>query len=419
MFPPPPEVEGLFERLLMSEEQQTISQILCAARAQRGLDIDTVYRHTGISLPVLTGMEADRFDIIELVFARMALQSYAEYLGLESEPLLARFDQEMGPVTPPTPVEVATSQKTTPGPRLPLPLDSVVLRTIGLGLGALVILLLAISIFDGSDQTPATQAPPPEPAPAQSATSAPKSDLIPESAKPTTALATTAEPVTDEPPPATQEQNASVATPSATPPVAAEQDPAPGTGTSEPVVDQPPTATTDQGEVDQPPTSTTDQDDEPVAQTTTDTSLATTPPVPASHSAVENSAPAQIASTTPPVTTEPTTSPQPVAPSATAAVVLAVEALDSTWVQIRWDGRGKFEGTIPRGERRRWEASDHFLVLSGRAHGLRYWLDDQLLGDGQLGEATEVLRFRATTDGIEFLGPNFQPLPDAAAAAQP
>jgi hypothetical protein len=88
-------------------------------------------------------------------------------------------------------------------------------------------------------------------------------------------------------------------------------------------------------------------------------------------------------------------------------------------VQIRWDGGGKFEGTIPRGERRRWEASDHFLVLSGRAHGLRYWLDDQLLGDGQLGEATEVLRFRATTDGIEFLGPNFQPLPDAAAAAQP
>jgi hypothetical protein len=41
------------------------------------------------------------------------------------------------------------------------------------------------------------------------------------------------------------------------------------------------------------------------------------------------------------------------------------------------------------------------------------------LGDGQLGEATEVLRFRATTDGIEFLGPKFQPLPDAAAAAQP
>ena len=380
----------------MSEEQQTISQILCAARAARGLDIDTAYRHTGISLPVLTGMEEGRFDIIELVFARMALQAYAEYLGLESEPLLARFDQELGPVVPPAPVEVTTPQTTTPGLRLPLPLDSVVLRTIGLGLGVLFILLFFISLFDNSDQVPATQTPPPEPTPAPKTTpvSAPK----PKSAKPTTA-----EPVAL--PPAIQAQNASITTPITTLPVTADPDSAPHDETPDPVVDQ-------------PPTTTVDQDDESVAQTTSDTSLISTPPVPASRIAVETSAPAQIASTTPPVATELTTSSPPIAPSA-AAVVLAVEAIDSTWVQIRWDGTGKFEGTIPRGERRRWEAGDHFLVLSGRAHGLHYWLDDQLLGDGQLGEATEVLRFRATTDGIEFLGPNFQPLTSEAASAQP
>ena len=100
-------------------------------------------------------------------------------------------------------------------------------------------------------------------------------------------------------------------------------------------------------------------------------------------------------------------------------MVLAVEAVDSTWVQIRWDGTGKFQGIVPRGARRSWQADDHFLVFTGRAHGLRYWLNDKLLGDGQLGEATKVLRFRAYADGVEFLGPNFQPPTSEAATAQP
>ena len=91
----------------------------------------------------------------------------------------------------------------------------------------------------------------------------------------------------------------------------------------------------------------------------------------------------------------------------------------STWVQIRWDDTGQFQGIVPRGERRSWQADDHFLVFTGRAHGLRYWLNDELLGDGQLGAATQVLRFRANTSGIEFLGPNFQPLTSEATTDQP
>ena len=59
------------------------------------------------------------------------------------------------------------------------------------------------------------------------------------------------------------------------------------------------------------------------------------------------------------------------------------------------------------------------LVFTGRAHGLRYWLNDELLGNGQLGAATQVLRFRANTSGIEFVGPNFQPLTSEATTDQP
>ena len=58
-------------------------------------------------------------------------------------------------------------------------------------------------------------------------------------------------------------------------------------------------------------------------------------------------------------------------------------------------------------------------MLSGRAHGLRYRFNDKLLGNGQLGEATKVLRFRANSDGIEFLGLNFVPLTSDAATEQP
>ena len=101
-------------------------------------------------------------------------------------------------------------------------------------------------------------------------------------------------------------------------------------------------------------------------------------------------------------------------------VVLELEARDSTWVQIRWDDAGEnFEGIVPSGERRRFEARDHFVVLSTNPHGLRYWLDGQLLGDGQLGDPNQVLRFRAAADGIEFLRLDSQPSAEETPDAQP
>ena len=108
------------------------------------------------------------------------------------------------------------------------------------------------------------------------------------------------------------------------------------------------------------------------------------------------------------------------AQTAAALVVLELEARDSTWVQIRWDGAVEnFEGTIAPGERRRFEARDHFIVLSTNPHGMSYWLGGELLGGGQLGDPNQVLRFRATADGIQILGPNLQPLTEEAPDAQP
>ena len=101
-------------------------------------------------------------------------------------------------------------------------------------------------------------------------------------------------------------------------------------------------------------------------------------------------------------------------------VVLELEARDSTWVQIRWDGAAEnFEAIVPPGERHRFEAREHFIVLSTRPHGLSYWLDGQLLGNGQLGDPDQVLRFRAAADGIEFLTLDSQPSAREAPDAQP
>ena len=135
--------------------------------------------------------------------------------------------------------------------------------------------------------------------------------------------------------------------------------------------------------------------------------------VPENRPAAEEDAP-QISAEPAPSAAETTSLPTPV--SADSLFQLEVEAVDSTWVQIRWDGSGIFEGTVPRGERRLWQARKFFLVRSGRAHGLRYWFQGQLLGDGRLGDPTRVLRFRAGEEGITLLGPDLQPLntpPDA------
>ena len=102
--------------------------------------------------------------------------------------------------------------------------------------------------------------------------------------------------------------------------------------------------------------------------------------------------------------------------TSTAPLVLSVHAVDSTWVQVFWDGVDGVTETIPQGENRSWQASEFFMVRAGRAHGVHFTFLGELLGDGRLGEATKVLRFRASRDTVVLLGPDQNPLTPFARA---
>ena len=287
----------------MSEEkQQTIGEELSAVRQAHGLELEEIQRRSGISLFVLQGIEAGELEVVEPVFVRLALKTYAEYLSLDPEPFLSRFDQQYSRIMKARsqPV-VVLSQPTPRRSRKPLIVTGSII-------GACCVLAVAFFYFFGDKQTP-TQ----------------------ETENPTQAI-------------------------------------------------ENPTQTAHVSSQSQPTTTPSDPSTE-LAEPPTTGAAQTTEPVP---------------------------------------VVLELEARDSTWVQIRWDGAAEnFEAIVPPGERHRFEARDHFVVLSTRPHGLSYWLDGQLLGNGQLGDPSQILYFRADGAGIKFLRLDSSPSAREAPDAQP
>ena len=306
----------------MSEEkQQTIGEELSAARQARGLELEEIQRQSGVSIFVLQGIEAGTLDVVEPVFVRLALKTYAEHLDLNPEPFLSRFDQQYGRIMKARsqPV-VVLSQPTPRRSRKPLIVTGSII-------GACCVLAVAFFYFFGDKQTP-TQ----------------------ETETPTQAIET--------PTQETEIPTQAIETPTQTAHVSSQSQPT------------------------------------------------TTPSDPSAQSSTELAEP--LATGAAAQTTEP------------VPVVLELEARDSTWVQIRWDDAAEnFEAIVPPGERHRFEARDHFVVLSTRPHGLSYWLDGQLLGNGQLGDPDQVLHFRAAADGIEFLTLDSQPSAGEAPDAQP
>ena len=330
----------------MSEEkQQTIGEELSAARQARGLELEEIQRQSGVSLSVLQGIEAGELDVVESVFVRLALKTYAEHLDLDPEPFLSRFDQQYGRIMQARSRPVVVLEQPTPRrsykPQI----------IIGAAIGTCCVLAVALFYFFGeADDQDDPLVPPPPP---QSATPTPT-------------------PLTEDPTPTTDQPTLTTDQPT-------------------PTTDQPTLTADTPTPLTEDPTPTTDQPSDPLPQSSTELE-AVDAPVSADTSA----------------TVEP------------APVILELEARDSTWVQIRWDDEaGKFETIVPPGERRRFEARDHFVVLSTRPHGLSYWLDGQLLGNGQLGDPDQVLYFRAAADGIEFLTLDSQPSAGEAPDAQP
>ncbi len=314
----------------MSEEkQQTIGEELSAARQARGLELEEIQRQSGVSLLVLQGIEAGTLDVVEPVFVRLALKTYAEHLGLDPEPFLSRFDQQYGRIMKARSEPVVVLSQPTPPRRSRKPL--IVTGSI---IGAGCVLAVAFFYFFGDKQTP-TQA-------------------------------------IDDPTQAIE--------------IPTQETEIPTQETEIP---------TQETEI---PTQT--------AHISSQSQPTTTPSDPSVESSTELAEPPATGATA--QTTEP------------VPVVLELEARDSTWVQIRWDDAAEnFEAIVPPGERHRFEARDHLVVLSTRPHGLSYWLNGQLLGNGQLGDPSQVLYFRAAADGIELLTLDSQPSAGEAPDTQP
>ena len=315
----------------MSEEkQQTIGAELSAARQARGLDLEEIQQQSGVSLFVLQSIEADELEVVEPVFVRLALKTYAEHLELDPEPFLSRFDQQYGRMMKARSQPVVVLSHPTPHrSRKPLIVTGSII-------GACCVLAVAFFYFLGAKQPP-TQA-------------------------------------TDTP------------TQAAGTPTQAIDDPVQMPSTPTQITDDPTQAIDDS------------------TQTTDDPAQSQPPATPSDPSAQAE----------PPATTAAAQTSEPI------PVVLELEARDSTWVQIRWDDAAEnFEAIVPPGEHHRFEARDHFVVLSTRPHGLSYWLDGQLLGNGQLGDPNQVLHFRAAADGIEFITLDSQPSAGEAPDAQP
>ncbi len=90
-----------------------IGESLNEARTARGLSLDDAERDTRISRHYLQALEDEAFHIIPApVYARGFLRSYAQYLGIEAAPLLARYPQQ-APTPNPVPAPPASSP---PGP---------------------------------------------------------------------------------------------------------------------------------------------------------------------------------------------------------------------------------------------------------------------------------------------------------------
>ncbi|MFH1567153.1 MAG: helix-turn-helix domain-containing protein, partial [Gemmatimonadota bacterium] len=383
-------------------DELAVGERLRQERERRSLSLEQVHECTGIGVRILRSLEEGGAGVIEGVYMRLALTSYAEYLNLPAAEFVARYDAAFGapapgppvrtglaPPLPPPPPSIRPSWPDELGDRLRHASSGWLIGFIAVVLLAVVLLLVylrdnetaastaapplrpgpAAGVETGaptppplarSPETRAAEARPPAAAPPGMATGASSgpapADLAPRPAVAATRGPESSPPALPEPPP---QSAAALAGPaSATGPV----------GTAGPVADATAAAVA-------------------VAPATPDggsprgglTALADGPPelpgpAPVPADAAPGGEPAaapadagQVAPTEIPVRGD------LAALEAPQAIVLEGLALDSTWIQIQWDGRGTSEEIVPQGQRRRWVARDSLLIRSGRARGIRFY----------------------------------------------
>jgi transcriptional regulator with XRE-family HTH domain len=78
-------------------KKESIGQQLKKARTAKNISYETAEEATKIKLKYLKAMEEDNFNVFSSpVYAQGFLKSYAQYLGLPYEPLIAQYKSETG-----------------------------------------------------------------------------------------------------------------------------------------------------------------------------------------------------------------------------------------------------------------------------------------------------------------------------------
>lgn len=385
---------------MSDSDSDSIERQLLAARLEKGVELPDVHRATGVSVPVLAGLESGSFDVVEPVFTRLALGAYAEYLGLDKQAILRQYDARCGAVSP-RPQVAAAAASAARASGADVALDMSALRVVAIAAGALVALLLAIALIGGDDDAdgdavaasqglrpavPAQVRPRP---PLPAAPSGQKAQAEPARSQ--------ALPRVEEVPAAAADAGVQVEGKAETPEPVAEEVIAPVAEEAVALVERAPVA--EEALVVEAPPAMGEEVEAAVEAV----------PLPETGEGAVPTAAEELD-----VAIGDGQEPVGVADGLRAVdggtLVLEIEAIDSTWVQVKWDESGVFDAVVPPGSVHRWQARDAFIVHSGRAHGVRYTFQGELLGKGALGEATKVLRFRADASGVVLLGRDFQPL---------
>ena len=407
---------------MTTEGASSLSDRLRRAREERGETVEQVNQLIGISPKVLVGLESGQYDVVEPVYVHLALKSYAEHLKLDADELLLLLQNELKESPKPPPIAVASDAmsgalvKTGGSARLADAIDMLRRRPqsqrIAL-LGAVVLIVVALVLWlrhDDADNPVQTDRL--DRAPGATAVTSPRRDAD-AARQPSTRSAAAA--VAPTPAPSADPRESPVAVAATGPPpqtaqTSAEMTAAPASEPPEDVASDVPALTAPEPDVPQPDDLATDEHQPESVET-----ASTISPVDTGESAATASVPGGSAAVTPVVA--PLAEETPAAPPSgvleaapVGTLTLEGEAVDSTWVQVQWDGVDGIEEVIPRGQRRRWQAREFFMVKSGRAHGVRFHLDGTLLGNGRLGDPTEVLRFRASRDLVTLLSRDLQPL---------
>jgi cytoskeleton protein RodZ len=77
-------------------DSQSMGSYLRAARRRRRVSIERAAEDTKIRADFLMRMESDEFDFLAAAYVRGFLRTYARYLRVDPEPLLAEFDRRFG-----------------------------------------------------------------------------------------------------------------------------------------------------------------------------------------------------------------------------------------------------------------------------------------------------------------------------------